>query len=518
MASNIVTFGFIFTLSLMSYFYLNSTISDIVGQKELKLWYTSWLTLTGLAFILPSIAMLLALGLAFIFVIRKRVENKLALFVILSLVIPNGHQFKTPIFIFALSHMAIFVLLVPYYLSQKLSHKKQISRNTNYVDACVLAYVLLIAALQFRGIFIDPDEGVVKTYAYCIKDGISLLLLYYIPYYVASKSINNMHEIKNVICAFVVISTLLAPIAMLEVATSNLLYSNLSNTLHTTYNSLFVTRGGLLRAAAALNHPLFLANLMGLGFLFFFYISKSINNKLMVLVGFGILLGGLIAPLSRGPWLSAVIGLLIIFLFNPKKIKFASYGIVALVLVFVLIQFSEHKDALTQFIPFVGKDVDSSNIDYRARLFKVSQGLIAEYPFFGINNPSGHKSMLSLVQGEGIVDLVNIYLWIVLTYGVVGLFLFASVLIVIGFNLVKSLIMIKDKSSDEYLCGKVLLSSLVFMIVLMASLGPNNNFFTIVFTHLGLCVSYIHIVRKKFSSLVKNDSVSYPTSRVVSSE
>jgi hypothetical protein len=84
---------------------------------------------------------------------------------------------------------------------------------------------------------------------------------------------------------------------------------------------------------------------------------------------------------------------------------------------------SPYQDRVIGLIPFVG-DTDSANVDYRQRLFDTSLVVIKQNPWFGGGDYIGQLGDLGMVQGEGIVDLVNTYLAVALSQGLIGLALF----------------------------------------------------------------------------------------------
>jgi O-antigen ligase len=138
-----------------------------------------------------------------------------------------------------------------------------------------------------------------------------------------------------------------------------------------------------------------------------------------------LLVGGLWATLSRGPWLTALLVTVLYLALNPKGMASAIKAITAISVIIVLILLSPFGDQVVAYVPFLG-GVDAQNVEYRQRLFETSIVLIKQNPFFG--NPRVLDSMQSLKQGQGIIDLVNGYLQIALFYGLVGVVLFVALL------------------------------------------------------------------------------------------
>jgi O-antigen ligase len=67
------------------------------------------------------------------------------------------------------------------------------------------------------------------------------------------------------------------------------------------------------------------------------------------------------------------------------------------------------------------------NVLYRQRLLDISFDVIKMNPWFGSHDFTSLPIMQQLIQGEGIIDVVNSYLQVALAYGLVGLTLFCGV-------------------------------------------------------------------------------------------
>jgi O-antigen ligase len=83
---------------------------------------------------------------------------------------------------------------------------------------------------------------------------------------------------------------------------------------------------------------------------------------------------------------------------------------------------------------FGSDQADLSSIEYRKQLLDISLGLIKQSPWFGV--PDYAAQMQSLKQGEGIIDIVNSYVGIMLDAGVVGLAIYLLPFIVVVNRLV----------------------------------------------------------------------------------
>ena len=84
-------------------------------------------------------------------------------------------------------------------------------------------------------------------------------------------------------------------------------------------------------------------------------------------------------------------------------------------------------DRILQMLPIMGHSADF-NIIYRHRLAERGWQLVFEHPFFGDQFP--WPEMEDLRQGEGQIDMVNTYLGVALNYGLVGIALFLSFILI----------------------------------------------------------------------------------------
>src|SRR6185369_4177317 len=152
-----------------------------------------------------------------------------------------------------------------------------------------------------------------------------------------------------------------------------------------------------------------------------------------------LLVTGMIASMSRGPWVGAVAILLVFIVTGPAPmenlVKLGAFGLIAAVLVLVV----PGGTAVIERLPFIG-NIDEANVTYRRRLFEISIGIIMQNPFFGAFDYFYSPAMQELrLNDAGFIDLVNTYLGIGLTSGLVGLSLFAGFFIVIFAGIVKSM-------------------------------------------------------------------------------
>lgn len=513
MASNLSFLLIVLSISSLTFIYLSQAVKPVVNASDYRSWAISWLGLTAISFVIPNALMLLVLSGLFIFWISKKVENKVALYFMVSYVI-QGYIHQTPLLNVSYQTILGITILLPLFFGIMVEKK---DRNTpkSLADLFLILYLLLVYILMFRGLTTKSSAGYTLTYPSMVKIGATYFLQYFLPYFVISRYFKRFEQVKTGVFAIVSFCMLLAPLAVYEIATTSTLYGSIPENLGVEYDMAFVMRAGLLRATASIDHPLNLGMLMMIALSLFIFVSHYIKNKLLVLIGFGLLTIGFIAPLSKGPWSGGALSLIVIYLLSPNKLKNGFLAVAVMSVTVGILLANGYSDKVISLLPFVGTE-DTGTTDYRALLFKQSLIVIDEFPLFGMYEPTLHDAMLPLYQGEGIVDLVNVYITIALQSGLVGLFLFSSFLLIVVFSLLKELILFKDKRSLEYLCGNCLLASLLAMLAVMISVSNTIATSTILLSLCGLSVSFTNIFKKERKKTI-GDLATYSTSRNVGS-
>jgi O-antigen ligase len=226
------------------------------------------------------------------------------------------------------------------------------------------------------------------------------------------------------------------------------------------FQGMYKYRWGFLRAQASFMNPLMFSLFASMAFLCSIIIFLRIGvrptarrSRMMALVAIGVALLGTLSTVSR----SGIVGAVLI-------------GVILGVLLWALQCRPDPKAKLVTLALTVGSatyflfsDFFAQTFDYRVRLLEIGVELILMYPIFGQVDPAGHPMMEELIQGEGIVDLVNQYVAIGLTAGLAGLGLFVYSLVACLNRLYAGL---RGASGEERMIG-------VFVFVSLALLAFN---------------------------------------------
>ena len=227
---------------------------------------------------------------------------------------------------------------------------------------------------------------------------------------------------------------------------------------------------------------------MAVALAFYAYAQSFLRDRRVAALLFGLLLIGLYAPVSRGPWIGAAACLVVMLLTGPNKMSRIGKVIAIGIPVAVGLAFSPFGEKLIDLLPFVGT-VDDFNVTYRQRLFEVSMQVMWLHPVFGSFDYLSAPVMQEMVQGEGIIDMVNTYLSIALSYGLVGLGLFVAVFLAAVFSVARGIWQHTSGSEMQDL-GRALHAALVGALITIATVSSILIVPTVYWVLAGLCTGY----------------------------
>lgn len=472
----------VFTLVKQPACAIATTASDFARRRNL------WFAITLTAFLAHNFWIYVIVTGALLLVTGRHETNKVALFFSLLFAIPLLQAEISGLGVikhfFAINHFRVLSLtiLLPAFLELRKRADTQASKPT-HADLILAAYLILSSMLQLN----------VDSFTNTLRFGFYAFLDVVLPYYVVSRSLKDMQGFRDVLMSLVVAGMVLAAIGMFEFGRHWLLYSSLDDALGVSGGfGSYLEREGSLRALATTGQPIVLGYVMAVALGVYLFLQKSFPTRAFWMFGLGLLLAGLLAPLSRGPWLGAAVILLIFFATGPRAIsRLSTISLVGLLALPILLA-TPVGEQIIDHLPFVGT-VDEENVTYRQRLIEVSLDIIQANPFFG-----SYDFLLyleELRQGQGIIDLVNSYLAIALASGLVGLALFLGFFGVILVNIHKAMRHL-DKTDERHLLGRVLMATTIGILVMIFTVSSISVIPLIYWSVGGLGVAYIRMANQ----------------------
>lgn len=374
--------------------------------------------------------------------------------------------------------LSLFILLPIAFkiLSVERSIVDPLHSHSGVVDRLVLVYIFFEMLTFFR------DLNVLVAGRYCLQ----IIIDIWIPYFVVSRSLRRFNE---VLVVFLYSAAALSVISLLESLSWFRVYDLITIPMGEQF-TLPKVRSGMLRAYASMANPLALGFFYSLPLLIAYRLGVIIRAPVYssILIT-GIVLVGLFSTGSRSPILANVIGLGILYWWQMGKPFVEKTAKVALfVAILVLIWFFsggiKHLLAL---------DDDQGTFFYRYELLLNSMHLVLKNPIFGtspriyLNDPV----LLGSLQGEGIIDLTNTYLLIALKSGLIAMFAFLGVWLMLMRGLYRAEI-------PEYLAS-LLMGICVVNVIMLFMTSPIN----FVYSYMWLLAAIVCGLIRYYSGMSK---------------
>jgi O-antigen ligase len=481
----------ILLIAAFTFAFAKKAIAPVILTERFNRWRNAWFAITLIAFLSHNFWIYIVAGGLLTTFIAKHEPNKIALFFILLFAVPSIGSGITGLgavnYFFEINHLRLLslVILFPTFISLLTSHN-DLKFGKNLPDKFILVYLILTLSLEIRGTTLTDS---LRQALYAFTD-------VFLPYYVASRALKQFDHLKEAISSFVLASFLVAAIGIFEFGKHWLLYSTLSNMwgIHSGIGN-YLMRGNSLRALASLGQPIVFGYVLVVALGFYLFLGTLIKSKKIQRLGLVLLTLGLMVTLSRGPWVGAMALLATFIATGPHAIKRLVILSMAAIAAIPLISVMPGGGKIINLLPIIG-NVEKSNIDYREKLLNNSIVVIKRNPLFGSVNYLETPEMQEMVQGEGIVDIVNTYLQVSLNYGLVGLSLFAGFFLVVLSGIHKSRKMISDKASELYLLGRSLTATIIAVLVIIFTVSSIVTIPIIYWSLAGMGVAYINIVRR----------------------
>ena len=458
-----------------------------------------WLALTLTAFLAPSYwSYVLVAGVLVLFA-AQRDSNPVALYMFLLITLPPLGM-ELPTFgivnqLFALNHLRFLSLLLLLPIALGYFRRKPVPWESvpdgGRAPSLVVTDWLLLAYVALQVLLSMPYESFTASGKRLVLIGLETVL----PYYVLSRALRTRESFREALAAFVLAALVLVPLGVFETFKGWLLFAGLEDHWGTVKFLGFLRRGAYLRAQVNAGHSIVLGFTFAVALGFWFSLQASVDSlkwRWAVLLS---LLVGLLVTFSRGPWVGAVLIWVIFLRLGPDSRRRSAKAIGLLFVVGIAVFLSPLGDTIKDNIPFIGS-VGDETVEYRKRLAETSWLLVLQNPVFGSRNFLAY--MEDLRQGEGIIDIVNAYATIALSYGLVGLGLFCSFF---GVVIVRCFKALRHASGDpEFsLVGAALVAILVAALAMLFTVNLYMSIGVLTWVLAGMGVAYARLAQPEFA-------------------
>jgi O-antigen ligase len=351
--------------------------------------------------------------------------------------------------------------------------------------------VFLLAWVAYQMVFLLGAS----TLTHAIKTSISEMTQSYFLYFIVSRAITTKSELVLVVKVFAFLCLALALVGVTESVRHWLLYSPIEAVLSISKVAIanYLERDsiGLLRSLGTAGHPIILGAILGTGVLFWIGLQDDEKSSLTwVRAALAVMVIGLLSTFSRGPWLATAAGYVTYVMASKDILKQLTRFIVVVGIMAGLLVTVPGGEKIIDMLPFVGHS-ESGSVDYRSMLLNICLYLFWENPWFGSTDYMSEPIMQSLVQGQGIIDMVNTYLSIAMSGGFVGLSIylgiFLSALIPLGREL--------RKTNDKI--HRAVFAAMVCLLITLATVSSINSLPLLCWMLLGLVKASTWVIQKE---------------------
>ena len=480
----------VFLLSNFVFWLLPKLNIEFIKKSEIKTWRNYWLSVTTLCFFVSNIWLYVAfLCLVLIYAGSKKIDG-LALFFALSCASPL-YYFTIPGFgginyLITLNYMSILTLIL---LLPELQRSDARSASHYPFYRATILYLVAIAVLDARDNTITNSLRLFVVYFIAI----------FLPFAAISRAMKTTDQLKT--CLFT-LTLCLIPIALLGCFESlkhwKLYSSAFVNVLGEDSSLHYGLRGDSLRASANFASPIVFGYMLIIGMGILLFLKNYTTKKNLFLFIFALFLSALYYTKARGPWLGFIVMVVLYIWSGPNKFgnftKFTFGSVIGL----TVLSMTSFGEKLIGMLPFFSsaQSHEASTVDYRIRLLEQASILFQKNPIIGMVNYRETPEMEVMRQGQGIIDVVNSYVDIALSYGIVGLGLFLFILFGLFFSVLKNVRRLPSTEKDLINIGRSLyaiLGAALFTIFTVSSINYIPIFYWIL---AGLCSAYIRICKK----------------------
>lgn len=457
MSEHLRAFVVITGLMALAFLISKRLFSHALEPKFVERLYGTGYAATAVMFLAHNMWIFLA-GLAGLsFLVARRFSHPLALFVFLLLLMP-GFSAQVPGFglinyLIDLNPARILVLTLLLPATLVLMRNKSLPRPGQlFSDKVVIAYALYTSALTY----LHYD-----TFTAGMRHLATMTLDFVLLYFVASRGLLLKGAVRHVLVAVVMAAVFLALVGAFEFFKHWLLYSSVTGALGAGTGLYgYLGRGTTLRASATTGQPIALGFVMMVAFLLSHYVQRLVPMQGGRILLWGVLGLGLIAAMSRGPWVGAGIGLFVIAVTSAKPFdnvfKLAIVSFLAAVGLILL----PGGEKIVDYLPWVGS-IDAGGIDFREILWDQSMLVISKSPWVGSVGFTELPEFDVVRLSTGFVDIVNTYLGVALSYGLVGLVLYGMLIFIAILSMLSTVTAARFNPSETVISARIMLGILV---------------------------------------------------------
>jgi hypothetical protein len=477
--------------SIVFAFSRKAVCEGAVSQHDFVLRRNLWFAITLAAFLSFNFWVFIGISAVIILIGLPRENNRLALFFALMFVVPQisisipGMGLLDNLFAIDLVRLLALLVLLPTSLALR-KREGTIAFGRTFPDKLLALYLILQFLLLLKAT--SGNDAIRRGLFYGFVD-------VFLPYYVASRLPMNLRQFRDAIAAFTVAVLILAAIGTFEYLKHWLLYQNLATSLSGgKWPWGYLARGEGLRAVATTGQPIPLGYVITVAMALWFYMKMAVPSLLLWRSAMALLIAGLIATISRGPWAGAIAMILMYSACGPTPATRLFKTTLTGGLLFTIALATPLGAKIVDLIPFVGT-IEPQNAEYRQLFVQQSWIVIKQHPWFGSVDFILAPEFIPL-KAQGLLDTLNVFLAIGLFSGFVGIALFAGIILAVGVGTFRAMRNQIGKDPERHLLGRSLFCALFAIVVIINTVSAITIIPLVYWCITGLCVAYVQMCRR----------------------
>lgn len=257
-----------------------------------------------------------------------------------------------------------------------------------------------------------------------LRELVEAFLVYGLPYLIMIGSVRTREDIRKIMVALAVGGGVVSGILIFEAVEAWPFYRQLYDHYGLATDVNVHLRAGFMRAAGPFMEPI--SGALVLVFCFFagWLSADRFKSPMHHRIFVGLLFLGLLPPQSRGAWVGALVGVLLMDLFRKKYGVFGRNVTVLVAGLALLLPLSLADHRVAEMVGLGQEAIGSAN--YRQQLWDLGLKQVAAHPLTGQPHDDVVDSLSELRTGENIVDFVNTYLYWALLLGIPGALIFTG--------------------------------------------------------------------------------------------
>lgn len=484
MPEHIRAFVYVILLSAVMLYAARPALIQVVPAKTYDRWRVLWLFTSSAWFLAGNVWVFFALMVVALTKVRKKEPQIFGLYLLLLFAAPSAYVpipgFGVIDHVIMLDHYRLLALTLLLPAAWRLMQSRDTLKfGRSPVDWMVAGYLMLTWALS------APDNTITNA----ARAGVLQIIDGFLPYYVASRSIRSAEDFRIAMSGLLLGALLVSIISVFEVFRSWKVYSASIVEYGLQLAPHYKTRGPFLRPGASIQDSIVIGAVVVIAMCVLLYLKSQITGKFKAGILWLTLALGVIASLSRAPWMASILIFFIFFALEGKITKTMVKGTVLVFLGGVLLSFFPAGKIILDLLPFIG-ETEQGSIDYRMNWFSASLPVIERGFWFGNTEALAAPELEIMRNGEGIIDLVNMFLAVLLYYGVVGLALFMGMFLGSLKAVRRSERHYRKHSPELGALGRALIAAILSFMLIISTLSAISVVPIMLWTLVGASTAY----------------------------